>query len=136
MKKKNAQVAMTALPARELTATKAEAKKLNPKPDEQNAPTLASLACKVAGTNVSTGNWKFKNADKHFPHDPVSRRVDRYFGNAVGGPLYVDYAHGAEDVKRCQKKAAILAQEGLRYCYIEDDMELEDVLAQLETQAA
>lgn len=89
------------------------------------------VAAQLAKSTVYCGNWKFKNAEKHFPHAPLMRTVDKYFPYANGGPLFVDQPVTEQDETACQKKAKAMKQEGQRYVYITKDMNLEDALVQM-----
>lgn len=90
------------------------------------------LSAQVAQDTTYIRNTRYPNAAKHFPVDPIMRTVDKYFRDAVGGPLYLDEPQTELDIARCKKKAEVMRIERLRYAYIAPDMELEDVLAQLE----
>ncbi len=132
---KNTKIAAGIVAPKGLSADKAEARAMNGRQRDQRTPEeRIGLAAQVAQNTMHVRNWKYKNADKHFPYDPLARRVDKYFQNAKGGPLYVDEPMEATDLERCKKKAKVMAIEGLRYCFIEREAKLSDVLKQLETK--
>lgn len=134
---KNTKVAAAVSGPKGLTSDKAEARLLNGRQRDQRTPEeRIGLAAKVAENTLHVRNWKFKNADRHFPHEPLLRRVDKYFGQAKGGPLYVDEPVSDLDVNHCKRKAVVMASEGLRYCYLTKDMNLSDALKQLEKKKA
>jgi len=129
---KNEKMAINALKPTEPTATKEEARKLNPVQDQsEKLKELIGVAAEVAQSTIYCRNWKFKNADKHYPHEPLMRRVEKYFPYAVGGPLYVDEPVSKLDLAQCKVKALVMKKEGLRYVFIEKDAKLSDVLMQL-----
>lgn len=72
----------------------------------------------VAKSPVYYRNKKFKNAEKHFPHDPLMRTVDKYFPFAEGGELYIDEPETDEEIQALSKKASAIKSEGLRYIII------------------
>lgn len=126
-------MAVSMVAGKELVGSKAEATRLNPAktPEER-----IGMAAKVAESVNYTRNWKFKNADKHFPHHPIMRRVEKYFPYAAGGPLFLDEPTSELEIKECQQKALVMAKEGLRYCYITRDMTLEEIRKQLKVEKA
>lgn len=83
------------------------------------------VAAEVAQDTVYMSHTRWTNADKHFPHDPLLRTVDRYFPHAVGGPLHVDQPTTAQDVENCKRKAEAMKSEGLRYCYVPPSTDVE-----------
>lgn len=133
MSKKNPKMAVSVVAPKELVGSKAEATRLNPAktPEER-----LGMAAKVAESSIYTRNWKFKNADQHYPHHPVMRRVEKHFPYAVGGPLFLDEPTADLEIQECKQKALVMAQEGLRYCYITRDMTLEEVRKQLKVEKA
>lgn len=90
------------------------------------------MAFQIAESEVYCGNWKFKNADKHFPYNPLLRTVDRYFPYAKGGPLFLDLVQTKNEEQGCKLKAAAMKYEGQRYVYITAEMTLQDAIDQLE----
>ena len=120
-RRKNPEIAAAQLGPINPVMDGAEANRLNARTVSEDRPdpyALKDVASKLAGHPTSCRNWKFKNADKHFPADPEMRRVDRYFPYAEGGPLLVDEPISENDVKRCEKKAPIIASEGQRYVFL------------------
>lgn len=104
-------------------------------PERKDVRELLGLSAEVAGDMFYIRNTRIPNAATHFPTDPLKRTVDKYFGDAKGGPLYIDEPVTESDIEICKEKAAAMAKEGVRYAYIAPDMELKDVLAQLEPEA-
>jgi hypothetical protein len=90
-------------------------------------------AAKIAKSDMYTGNWKFKNANEHFPHEPLLRTVDQFFPYAKGGPLYVDRPSNKKEIDACLRKAAVFKKEGLRYVFIHPDRDMYENLMQLFT---
>lgn len=76
------------------------------------------LASKIAESDLSSRNFKFKDAETHFPLRPTWRTVDRYFPNAKGGPLLVDEPEDKADIDACAEKAKVLKKLGYRYVYL------------------
>ncbi len=132
-KKKNEKMGIGAVKGKDLTLDKNEAKKLNPRPEDMRpSEHKIGLAAQVADSTTYCRNWKFKNSDKHFPHEPLMRRVDKYFSYAKGGPLMVDEPTNKLEIAECTRKAVALRKEGHRYCFITKDMTLAEALAQLD----
>lgn len=134
--KKDSKVHMTALKATELTAEKPRDYKhdrpTDPKHDGKShgrMEELLTVADQIAGTTLCTRNWRIKNADKHFPHSPLLRRVDKHFQSAKGGPLLVDEPKTNTDVADCARKMLACRAEGQRYVFIPTWMELEEAEA-------
>ena len=90
------------------------------------------IAETIAGTNWVRKNIKDPGADEAFMFEPLLRTVDKYFETAKPAPLYIDEPKDRLDIERCQRKAQVMAEQGLRYAYITVQMSEEDVLAQLE----
>lgn len=95
------------------------------------SPVYTDLASQAADSRLSCRNWKFNNADAHFPYDVDLRRVDRYFPYASGGPLLIDEPMTEKEEKNCEKKRKAIDKEGQRYAIITRDMELNEVLEQI-----
>lgn len=131
---KNDRIAAAQLKPTDLTADSAEARRLNPK-DPLDRVALLGLAAQISESTIYCGNWKFQNALKHFPHEPMLRTVDRRFPYAKGGPLLVDQPNSDLEEAECVRKAKAIASEGLRYVYISKDMTLGDLDAQLKGTA-
>lgn len=103
-----------------------------PLPEPRDMQEFLGLAAQVAKDTDYVRNTRWQNAMVHFPVDPLMRTVEKYFKHAKGGPLFVDTPQTLKEVEDCKVKAMAMAKEGLRYCYIAPEMELEDVTAQLE----
>ena len=70
-------------------------------------------------------------------HDPKHWYVRWFFPNAEGGPVYVDYPKGKQEIEICQKKAEIMKELGCSYKIFrpEEDRKLQEVTAYLEPDA-
>ncbi len=96
---KNEKMAVAVSKPTQMTATKAEARKLNGKrADKQDPKQEIGLAAQVAGITTYVKNWRIPHAQKNFPYDPLMRTVDKYFQYAKGGPLYIDEPTNPADV--------------------------------------
>lgn len=129
-KNKNENIGMTALQPTELSGSSAEARAMNPR-RTLDREALLGMSAQISGSTTYSRNWKFKNADKLFPNEPLMRRVDKCFPYATGGMLLIDEPTTDRDVADCQRKADALKKEGIRYCYIKQDDEFEDVMKRL-----
>jgi hypothetical protein len=135
--KRDSQVAAAILPGQTPVLDKMEARKLNPPMEKPKVEEFHSIASKLAQSNFCCRNWKFKNADKHFPVDVVSRRVSIYFKNAQGGELLVDEPKNDRELAICKRKAEIILAEGQRYVYIrkaKDDEDDQKILSEAKEQ--
>lgn len=103
------------------------------RPEPRNMMRFLGIAAEVAQDTTYIRNTRIPNPMKHFPNDPLKRTVDKYFRDAVGGPLYIDEPTTALDIKYCEEKAKVMRIERARYAYIAPDMDIGDVRAQLET---
>lgn len=101
-------------------------------PEPRDRQALAGIGGIIAKDYFYIRNSRLPNAQKHFPVDPIKRTADKCFSHAVGGALYIDEPTSLAEVKICKEKALAMKLEGVRYAYIDQDMELEDVLKQLE----
>ena len=110
---------------------------LNPEADLPNKEPMdgrkyLGLAGDVAQDVVYVRNTRFPNGYLHFPVEPLMRTVDKFFPQAVDGPLYIDEPVSKREIADCKRKAAAMKLEKLRYAYIAPEMTLEDILKQLE----
>lgn len=127
LKKEEIKVAAKVLKPAEISS---EAKPTEREP--RNMEQYLGLAAQVAESTIYCGNWKFKNAEKHFPHDPLLRTVDKFFPYAKGGALFVDEPRSKRDEEHCQRKAKAIHEEGQRYVYLLSEMNLDEAMQQLE----
>lgn len=82
----------------------------------------ADLALRLAGDALGRQrNYKFREADHHFPFEPALRTVDQYFPNAEGGPLLIDEPTDSVQLKACQRKEKVLRTLGYRYLILRKD---------------
>lgn len=124
---KNASVAAVLMPATQMM----ESSRVKELPEPRNMKQFLGLSAQIAQDTVYCRNMKFPRGIEFFPTDPLMRTCDKYFQFAVGGPLWVDEPSDPVDIRRCIEKAKVMEVLGLRYVYISDDAELEDVLKQL-----
>ncbi len=103
-------------------------------PERRQRSVGEPIASDVAKTRIHIRNWRWPGAVNDFTLEPWLRTVDRFYINAVGGPLAVDEPRprtglGFED---CRRKAKALFKRGIRYLVIEDGMSLTSALLRLE----
>lgn len=92
---------------------------------------LKTLSDKVARSTIYVRNWKFNNAEKHYPHAPHLRCVDKYYQYAEGGPILFDEPRDKGQIELCLEKAKYLKEEGYRYAILELDTTLDMALSQI-----
>lgn len=68
---------------------------------------------------------------EQFPYDREMHYVDRFYPHAKGGPLYLDSPQMKHEEKRCEKKAHVMLEAGLRYAFVLPTDYLEDVLERI-----
>lgn len=93
---------------------------------EPGAPKIrdAMLAARLAGDTIGAmRNFRIRDAEKHFPHQPMMRTVEKYYPYAKGGPLLVDEPNTEREVTACQEKAKILKSLGYRYLILQSDVD-------------
>jgi hypothetical protein len=82
---------------------------------------LISVSDKVAGDPLFYRNYRWPEANRHYPEDSDAgmRFVSRYYpyADAKGG-LYVDEPTNTRQVERCEEKRKIMKQLGLKYVVI------------------
>lgn len=132
---KNDKVHMTAIKGVEPTLEKTREFK-NPRPTDPKhdgkshgrIEELLTTADELAGTNFYNRNWKFRNADKHFPMSPLLRRIEKCYPNAKGGLLLVDEPKNEQELTDCCKKMVAIRKEksSERYVFVTEEMELDD----------
>jgi len=98
---------------------------------KRDASDSITIAGKLAGGTLYCRNFKFRNAAKHFPIEPLMRKVDKFFQFAPGGALYVDEPKDKSEVEKCLRKVKVMRHEGLRYVYITKEMTLREAQEQL-----
>lgn len=125
--RKDSQVGASQLPAGELV-DKTKYFKGN---EAFNPKKYIGKAGDIAGSEIYSRNLRFKNAEKHFPHQPLMRTCDMFFQFAKGGPLFVDEPTTPVEINECEKKLTAMRAEGLRYVYVTQDMSVARALEQL-----
>jgi hypothetical protein len=93
------------------------------------------LAAEVAQDTVYVRNTHWDGAEKFFETEPLMKTVDKWFPYAVGGPLYVDSPTSKSEERDCIRKAEAMKKLGYRYCYIGENMDLDEVQSQLKEEA-
>lgn len=100
----------------------------------QRGPTFRDphLASKIAEDTIGMSlNFRFKNAEKHFPHEPTLRTVDKCYPRAKGGMLLVDEPNDDVSYKVCLRKGTVLKELGYRYLILRpstDEFEARELL--------
>lgn len=83
-----------------------------------------SIGDQVAESVTWLKNWKWEEADKHYPLRPDMRTVDKYYPYAKGGPLLVDEPRTPKTFDEFfEHKRRTLKELGYRYLVIEPDPE-------------
>lgn len=92
---------------------------------------FVTLADQVAESNLYFRNWKYKEGDQMYPHDPDSRMVTKSYPHAKGGLLFVDEPRNQREMVKSYEKQKVLKKLGYRFIVIEADTTLYDCLEQL-----
>lgn len=87
-----------------------------------------SIADQVAGNSYHYKNFYYPGGAESFPHEIDMRMVDKYYPNAVGGPLLIDEPMLPDDVRKCEVKAKALKEKGFRYLVIRRESTLEECM--------
>jgi hypothetical protein len=96
-----------------------------------------SLPDQVAKSSVFFKNWYPPELREKYNHLDRMKRIDRVYPYAkisdTGGTvmLLVDEPRTDYEIEVCAKKLPIMRSLGYKYCYIEGDMSVFDVLEQL-----
>jgi hypothetical protein len=98
---------------------------LDPKATEED------IVEQITKSKITFKNWKYPDAEKLFPNQPIMRTVDKYYPMAEGGPLFMDEPMYEDDLQICQKKAEFLKKNGHRYVYLTKTTTIHDVAQQL-----
>lgn len=82
----------------------------------------SGLADRIAGdTTGFYRNYRFKDAEKHFPYQPLKRTIDKVYPKAKGGMLLVDEPESQAEYQICIEKAKVLKELGYRYLILQSD---------------
>lgn len=110
--------------------------KVKPETSHGITPNLDGVAERVAGCLYTTKNYRIPNAEEHFPHEPLLRRIDKYFRSEELGELFIDQPSSREEIAGCERKAKVMQKLGLRYAYVTKDMDEGDLRRALGTEDA
>jgi hypothetical protein len=94
---------------------------------------LIAIADKIAEHTFYYRNWKWPDADQHFPNHVDLRFVDKCYPYAKGGMLLVDEPRDSVDADQSYMKQKLLKKLGIRHIVLEDNpaTTLYDALEQL-----
>lgn len=94
---------------------------------------LLSLTDRLAGDRFYYRNHYYAGGDAAFPgrDNEKLRRVDKYYPNAQGGPLFIDEPRFPSEIALCEKKKAILESQGVRYMILDRNIPEDQLLERL-----
>ena len=76
-------------------------------------------------------NEKVACLEAQFPYDKDMIYVDRYYPHAKCGPLYIDSPATRAEQSKCEQKAHVMLDAGLKYAFILPGEFLEDVIKRM-----
>jgi len=76
---------------------------------------LKNMIENISGDKFCYINFYYPGGRDHFPENEKLWRVDRYYPNAVGGPLFVDEPRFEYEIQNCKLKSGVMKEMGHRY---------------------